>query len=52
MAGVERANHDSGIPRILPLLLWVGNGGRDARGQRGGKSEEVGHAMSGAPMTR
>ena len=52
MAGVERENQDSGIPRNLPLLLRLGDGGGYAKDERGGKSEEVEHAGSGAPSMR
>lgn len=41
-----------GIPEDFAIAAWVGKGGRDARGYRGGKSEEMGQAMSGAPVTR
>ena len=47
---MERANQGSEMPMTL-LLLWVEDCGRHAREERGGKSEEVGHALSGAPMT-
>ena len=52
MAGVEHENQDSGISRTLPLLLRPGDGGGKARDGRGGKSEEVEHAGSGAPIMR
>ena len=52
MAGVERENQASGMPRDLPLLLSFGDGGGKARDGRGGKSEAVEHAGSGAPIMR
>ena len=39
------------MPRILTLLLGVGDDGGNLSGSRGGKSEEVEHVVSGAPMT-
>ena len=52
MAGVDLANQALGMPRILPLLLRVGGGGGNERGERGGKSDEVEHVVSGEPITR
>ena len=52
MAGVERENQNSGMPRNLLLLLCFGDGGGNARDGRGGKSEEVEHVGSGAPIMR